>query len=340
MADTKEIKKSDHPVDNKTSTPTHEPMDPKKKKILIGAGAFGVIVLVYLWYRNNNSSSGSTSTTPSGSGITSYVAPSGGSGGGTPSIANTNTFNPVNTFTNTPTNTNSYTAGGTSTSPSYPQLPAKKGGKTQIHHTIVKHGVKRSGGTGKVSMTTATQRTINQRAANQRRTANIRAANQRKIANRQHAAMNKHFNHVAPPSHSFTRATPISPAKRVVHTTPRSLFGWSPVSTPTNHISSPKRSVITSPHTINEQHAINQRAANQRRTSNIRAANQRKIHNVRAANQRKIANRQTAAIHNHISSPQRSVVAAPHNTASHFVQPLQHISPPRRFIRPPMRGHR
>ena len=194
------------PTSKEAPTSTKQPMDPKKKHILIGAGAFGVIVLVYLWYKNSSSSSTATTTTPSGSGITSYI-PSGGGSGGSPSI--TNTFNPVNTFTNTPSNSNANTAyggmgGGTSTSLLPITSPAKKGGKTQIHHAITKGGVKASGGNGKVSTTTATQRTMNIRAANQRKIANQKAANQRRVTNRQHAATMKHVNHVSPPSHSFT----------------------------------------------------------------------------------------------------------------------------------------
>lgn len=174
---------------------SHAPMDPKKKKILIGAGAFGVLVLGYLWYRNQSSSSSTTPTSsnPNTSGLVSYVSPTGGSGSGSTPV----------TINNTNTNAAAGGAGGGVTmggGVTGPQLPItsvpNKGGKTHLHKVVKKHGVKISGGIHKKSGTTATHHTIT-----------VRGHNQRALTPKQQAVVNRHFNHVARPSHSFTTGT-------------------------------------------------------------------------------------------------------------------------------------
>jgi hypothetical protein len=151
-------------VEPKGDGHTHPPMDPKKKKILIGVSAFGILIVGYLWYRNQNSTaSSSATTTPSSSGLTSYIPYGGGTTSDTGNTGQpvdiTNTNSP--TFTSSPSITDSFSpslvapAGGTTVkSPTH--KPAKKGGKTQIHHTAIKPSVHVSGGTSRISGTTKT----------------------------------------------------------------------------------------------------------------------------------------------------------------------------------------
>lgn len=143
---------------SKETSTTHSAMDPKKKKIIIGVGAFGVLVLGYLWYKNQSSSSSSTTAAaPTGSGITSYVAPS--SSGYTPSTSTpTSSGVPIsNVFT--PTVNLTGPAGGTTT-PTPVASPPNKGGKTHINNPVTKNATHVSTGTNRVSGTLATTRPI------------------------------------------------------------------------------------------------------------------------------------------------------------------------------------
>ena len=153
------------PEKETTQSSSHAPMDPKKKKIIIGVGAFGVLVLGYLWYKNNSGSSSTSTATPSGAGITSYVAPTntggGSSGGG--SIVGGATPNPItNTFSpsfNVTGGNGGGPAGGTITPTPVAVVP-NKGGKTHINVPVSKGATHYSGGTSKISGATSTARPI------------------------------------------------------------------------------------------------------------------------------------------------------------------------------------
>ena len=155
------------PEKETTQSSSHAPMDPKKKKIIIGVGAFGVLVLGYLWYKNSSGSSSTSTATPSGAGITSYVAPTNSGGGSSGSSSGgsigASTPNPIsNSFSPTLNITGGSGAGpaGGTVTPTPVSVVPNKGGKSNLHHTVVKGATHLSGGNGKISGTTSTVRPI------------------------------------------------------------------------------------------------------------------------------------------------------------------------------------
>ena len=156
------------PETEKETTSSHAPMDAKKKKIIVGASAFGILVLGYLWYRNKNSSASATPVT--GAGITSYVAPTtdpnatpSSSSSTTPSITIDNTSQggaggyggAGGNVTVMPGNN----GGGTITKKPVHKVN-NKGGKTHIGVPVHKPATHVSGGTIKKSGSTSTGRPL------------------------------------------------------------------------------------------------------------------------------------------------------------------------------------